>query len=125
MRFVTPVTVAVLSLAAVGAAQEKKPARTFALKPESPKFSKLIPANAKLDTVASGFGFTEGPVWDPKGFVWVSDETLNKLFRVYMDGRKEEVMDLGDPDGNTYDRQKRLLDCASVLRAIIRLSDDG
>ena len=29
------------------------------------------------------------------------------------------------PDGNTYDKQHRLLDCASVLRAIIRLSPDG
>ena len=32
---------------------------------------------------------------------------------------------LGDPDGNTYDQQQRLLDCASVLRAIIRVSPDG
>ena len=34
-------------------------------------------------------------------------------------------MSLGDPDGNTYDRQHRLIDCASVLRAIIRLDRDG
>ena len=32
---------------------------------------------------------------------------------------------LGDPDGNTYDRQGRLIDCASVLRAIIAVSQDG
>jgi gluconolactonase len=115
----------VLLFTSLVAAQDKPAPRKFSLEAESPKFWQLIDRDAKLDTVASGFGFTEGPVWDPKGFVWVSDETLNKLFRVYMDGRKEEVMDLGDPDGNTYDRQKRLLDCASVLRAIIRLSDDG
>jgi gluconolactonase len=118
-------TVFLISLSALATAQEKKPARTFALKADSPKFSKLVPPNAKLETVASGFGFTEGPVWDAKGFVWVSDETLNKIFRVYPDGRKEETIALGDPDGNTYDRQSRLLDCASVLRAIIRLSPDG
>ena len=28
-------------------------------------------------------------------------------------------------DGNTYDRQLQLLDCASVLRAIIRVTQDG
>ena len=55
----------------------------------------------------------------------MSDETLNKLFRVHADGRKEEMIALGDPDGNTYDRQHRLLDCASVLRAIIRFKPDG
>jgi gluconolactonase len=124
MRVLQLIT-SVLLFTSLVAAQDKPAPRKFSLEAESPKFWQLIDRDAKLDTVASGFGFTEGPVWDPKGFVWVSDETLNKLFRVYMDGRKEEVMDLGDPDGNTYDRQKRLLDCASVLRAIIRLSDDG
>ena len=32
---------------------------------------------------------------------------------------------LGDPDGNTFDRQHRLIDCASVLRAIIEVTPDG
>jgi len=75
--------------------------------------------------VASGFGFTEGPVWDPAGFVIVSDEVSNKILHVYMDGTKEELVSLGDPDGNTYDRQQRLIDCASVLRAIIRIDRQG
>jgi gluconolactonase len=32
---------------------------------------------------------------------------------------------LGDPDGNTFDREHRLIDCASVLRAIIAVTPDG
>ena len=58
-------------------------------------------------------------MWDPAGFLYVSDETINKIFRVYPDGKKDEVIALGDPDGNTFDRRHRLIDCASVLRAII------
>jgi gluconolactonase len=100
--------------------------RKFELQPISPKFSALIPRDAKLETVATGFGFTEGPVWDPAGFLYVSDEEINKIFRVSLnDGRREEVISLGDPDGNTYDRHRRLIDCASVLRAIIAISKDG
>ena len=99
--------------------------RTFALEPLSPKFSELIAPNAKLETVATGFGFTEGPMWDPAGFLYVSDETINKIFRVYPNGKKEEVIALGDPDGNTFDRRHRLIDCASVLRAIIEVTPDG
>jgi gluconolactonase len=99
--------------------------RAFELQPLSPKFWDLIDHNAKLDTVASGFGFTEGPMWDATGFLYVSDETLNKIFRVFPDGKKEEVIPLGDPDGNTFDRQHRLIDCASVLRAIIEVTPDG
>ncbi|HEX4770921.1 MAG TPA: SMP-30/gluconolactonase/LRE family protein, partial [Bryobacteraceae bacterium] len=104
----------------------QKTERKFELEANSPAFWKLISQDAKLETVASGFGFTEGPVWDSAGFLYVSDEEQNKIFRVYVkDGRKEELISLGDPDGNTYDRQGRLIDCASVLRAIIAISKDG
>jgi gluconolactonase len=103
-------------------AQEK---RDFELQALSPKFWDLFDHDAKLEKVAGGFGFTEGPMWDPAGFLFVSDETINKIFRVFPDGRKEEVIALGDPDGNTFDRKHRLIDCASVLRAIIEVTPDG
>jgi gluconolactonase len=106
-------------------AQDERPRREFELHAETPAFWKLVARDAKLETVATGFGFTEGPVWDKAGFLYVSDEEINKIFRVYAGGRKEDLIALGDPDGNTYDRQLRLLDCASVLRAIIRISPDG
>lgn len=99
--------------------------RKFELKAESPQFWELIPHDAKLETLATGLGFTEGPVWDPKGFLYVSDEELNKIFRIYGDGRKEDLIALGDPDGNTYDKERRLIDCASYLRAIIRIDATG
>jgi gluconolactonase len=99
--------------------------RDFKLEPLSPRFLELVGRDAKLETLATGFGFTEGPMWDPAGFLYVSDETINKIFRVYPDGKKEEVIALGDPDGNTFDRRHRLIDCASVLRAIIEVTPEG
>lgn len=105
------------------AAQGK--ARQFELQANSPQFWKLLDHKAGLTKVAGDFGFTEGPVWDPAGFLYVSDETLNRIFRVHLDGRKETLVLLGDPDGNTFDLQQRLLDCASVLRAIIRVDPQG
>src|SRR3984893_3356306 len=99
--------------------------RQFELKAESPKFWELFAQDAKLEKVAGGFGFTEGPVWDPRGFLYVSDEEQNKIFRLFPDGRKETVLSLGDPDGSTLDAQHRLIGTASVLRAIIEVSDDG
>ncbi|HET9308977.1 MAG TPA: SMP-30/gluconolactonase/LRE family protein [Candidatus Sulfotelmatobacter sp.] len=107
----------------LGASAQER--RDFKLQPLSPEFLHLIANDAKLETVATGFGFTEGPMWDPAGFLYVSDETINKIFRVYPNGKKEEVIALGDPDGNTFDRQHRLIDCASVLRAIIEVTPDG
>ncbi len=99
--------------------------RTFQLKADSPQFWDLVDHDAKVSVVSTGFGFTEGPVWDQAGFLYVSDETTNKIYRLHLDGRKEEVIALGDPDGNTFDRQHRLIDCASVLRAIVEVTPDG
>jgi gluconolactonase len=104
-------------------AQQVRP--EFHLDAQSPQFWSLVDHNAKLGVVGSGFGFTEGPVWDEAGFLYVSDETINKIYRLYPDGKKEGVISLGDPDGNTFDRQRRLIDCASVLRAVIEVTPDG
>jgi gluconolactonase len=112
-----------LSLCLAAFAQETH--RRFELRAESPQFWKLIDRDAKLERMGTGFGFTEGPVWDPSGFLYVSDETLNKILRLYPDGHHEELVSLGDPDGNTFDRRLRLLDCASILRAVIRVGADG
>jgi gluconolactonase len=106
-------------------ARAEAPSRRFELRAESPEFWKLVDEKAQLARVATDFGFTEGPVWDESGFLYVSDEEKNKIYRVYLDGRKEELISLGDPDGNTYDRNHRLIDCASVLRAIIHVTPDG
>jgi gluconolactonase len=111
--------------AILAAAAADKPERDFKLTAESSKFWKLLDRKAKLTPVATGFGFTEGPVFDESGFLYVSDESQNKIVRLFLDGRKEDVISLGDPDGNTYDRQHRLIDCASVLRAIIAVTPDG
>ncbi len=99
--------------------------REFKLQAELPQFWDLVDRNVKLSVVGTGFGFTEGPVWDEAGFLYVSDETINKIYRLHPDGKEDEVIALGDPDGNTFDRQHRLIDCASVLRAIIAVTPGG
>src|SRR5437660_1397749 len=110
---------------AIGQQSKGGPPRPFELKAESPKFWDLFIQGSKLEKIATGFGFTEGPVWDPHGFLYVSDEEKNKLSRVYPDGRVETVLEIGDPDGSTLDTQGHLITTASVLRAIIQVDPDG
>lgn len=99
----------------------------FSLQAISSGFWKRIDKKAKLTTVATGFGFTEGPVWDSRegGFLYVSDEEQNHIYRVNSDGSKTIVASMGDPDGSTFDEQLRLITTASVLRAIVRVAPDG
>jgi gluconolactonase len=124
MRFGRTILLHLMALLCLLLSAWAQQTRAFDLQAISPKFWDLVDQKAKLETVATGFGFTEGPMWDAAGFLYVSDETINKVFRVYPDGKKEEVIALGDPDGNTFDRQHRLIDCASVLRAIIAVTPD-
>jgi gluconolactonase len=114
-----------LAVQASGVLAAQRAHAAFQLQAESMQFWNLVDHNAKLVVVGTGFGFTEGPVWDEAGFLYVSDETINKIYRLHPDGKREEVIALGDPDGNTFDRQHRLIDCASVLRAIIEVTPDG
>jgi gluconolactonase len=113
----------VLLLAPVLAQQPPK--RQFALRGETPEFWRLVDRSAHLEKFTGDFGFTEGPVWDRRGFLYLSDEVKNAVFRVFKGGRRETVIQLGDPDGNTYDQRHRLIVTASVLRAIIRMKRDG
>src|SRR5580698_11508627 len=119
------VVVGVLAAAHGAATQEKKALREFSLEAAAPEFWNLIAHDAKLEKYAGGFGFTEGPMWDPAGFVYVSDEEKNKIYRAYPDGHSEELVSLGDPDGNTFDQQHRLITTASELRAILAITPDG
>jgi gluconolactonase len=114
-----------LAVQAPGVLTAPRAHAAFQLKAASPQFWNLVDHNAKLTVVGTGFGFTEGPVWDEAGFLYVSDETINKIYRLHPDGKKEEVIALGDPDGNTFDREHHLIDCASALRAIIEVTPDG
>ena len=117
---------AALAASLPAAAQTTPEAGQFALQAKSPAFWNLIDKTASLQKVATGFRFTEGPVWDEKGgFLYVSEEVQNRVVRIYPDGRVETVLNTGDPDGATFDQHHRLIETASVLRAMIRVAPDG
>jgi gluconolactonase len=41
----------------------------------------IIPPTAKLEKLAGGFQFTEGPVWHPDGYLLFSDPNANTIYR--------------------------------------------
>ena len=47
----------------------------------SPALDDLVPADARLERVAGGFEFTEGPVWSPDGALLFSSPNTNAIYR--------------------------------------------
>jgi gluconolactonase len=75
---------------------------------------------------ATGFGFTEGPLWHPDGFYYFVDIRANRLYRL-TPGEAPVVVreDTGEGNGITFDLQGRLLMCEGGNRRVTRMSPGG
>jgi len=65
-----------------------------------PDFDALIAVDARPEWLASGFAFTEGPLWRPDGVLWFSDIPANVVRQWSPDGTLSEVLRPGGYDGN-------------------------
>ena len=52
----------------------------------SPELDELVPRDARVEKLAEGFLFTEGPVWHPDGYLLFSDPNANAIYRWTPDG---------------------------------------
>jgi gluconolactonase len=57
-----------------------------------PALDSIIAPNTKIERVATGFKFIEGPMWH-QGRLWFSDLVGNKLYAVSRDGKVELLLD--------------------------------
>ncbi len=79
---------------------------------------------AQVREVAHGFGFVEGPVWNPRGFFLFSDIPGNTLWKATLAGKTEVVRHpTGHSNGNAYDAGSRLVSC-EVDRVSRKAPDD-
>src|SRR5882672_10463960 len=109
----------------------------------------IIPANAKLEKLADGFAFTEGPIWinahnpaiapdSDEGFLLFSDPDNNLIYRMTSDGEVgvyltksgytgENIGDYRQPGSNglTTDSSGRLTICQHGNRRIVRIEKNG
>jgi len=78
------------------------------------------------ERLATGFGFTEGPLWHPDGFYYFVDIRKSLLHRL-TPGRTPEVVrsNTGEGNGTTFDLEGRLVICEGGNRRVTRWSADG
>src|SRR5438128_10048970 len=61
--------------------EKKDPPINFHLERLDARLDKLIPKDARLETLADGFAWTEGPVWMPGGYLLFSDIPNNRIVK--------------------------------------------
>ncbi|HME98040.1 MAG TPA: SMP-30/gluconolactonase/LRE family protein [Methylomirabilota bacterium] len=89
------------------------------------------PLSAILDAtpaqrLATGFVFTEGPLWHPDGFFYFVDVRASMLYRLPPGGAPEVVREkTGGGNGTTFDLQGRLVLCEGDHRRVTRRDADG
>ncbi len=79
----------------------------------------------QAERLATGFIFTEGPVWHPDGFWYFVDIRQNKLFRVTPGKPAELVRTTEGGNGTTFDLQGRLINCEGYGRRLSAMTADG
>ena len=77
------------------------------------------------ERVATGFVFTEGPLWHPPGFLYFVDIRRSQLLR-WVPGQQVDVAWENTDEGNglTLDLQGRLIMCQAGQRRMIRWESD-
>jgi len=84
------------------------------------------PSAWQVEPVATGFKFVEGPVWSRDGRLLFSDIPADTLYAV-VPGKPAEVWrkPSQQANGNTFDRQGRLISCEHASRRVTRTAQDG
>ena len=79
----------------------------------------------QAERLATGFVFTEGPLWHPDGFYYFVDVRASMLYRI-TPGRPHEVVreKTGGGNGTTFDLQGRLILCEGDNRRVTRRATD-
>jgi gluconolactonase len=103
----------------------------------------IVPGNAKIEKLAGGFLFTEGPIWIPRtedgdGYLLFSDPNNNLIYRWTPDGQISifmtksgyRGMDIGEysqpgSNGLTLDREGRLTINQHGNRRVVRMEKNG
>jgi len=96
--------------------------------PVTEEFDQYILALSKVERISTGYRWCEGPVWfgDLRTLIW-SDVPGNKQYRWdEVSGRRSIYRSpSNNGNGNTRDRQGRLLSCEHLTRRVVRTEYDG
>lgn len=94
----------------------------------NPKVYDLVASSVQVEKLATGFTFTEGPIWHPDGYLLFSDMPMDVRRKWSEDSGVVEVMKPANKcNGMTLDAELRLVVCEHWTSQVVRatLKADG
>jgi gluconolactonase len=79
----------------------------------------------RAERIATGFLFTEGPLWHPDGYWYFVDIRQNKLYRMTPGSEPQLVRETAGGNGTTFDLEGCLILCEGDGRRVTRMGTDG
>lgn len=90
---------------------------------KDPEFVKLLGDQPKIEKIAEGFKFTEGPVCSRRGYLLFSDIPANRIMKWERGSVSVYRENSNSANGLTFDHQGRLLACEA--NRVTRTEKDG
>lgn len=92
-----------------------------------PRFNQLIDTEREIEKVATGFEFTEGPIWHPGEKSLIFNDIIGNAIYHWTEktGLKKIRRNSYMANGNTYDRQWRVVTCEHATSRITRTDFSG
>jgi gluconolactonase len=97
------------------------------LRSHHPHFHNLIAPGTKIERLATGFEFTEGPIWvADEAALLFSDIPANRIYRLSAAGKVSVFREPSNhANGLALDHQGRLIVCEHGTRQVTRTGSDG
>jgi gluconolactonase len=94
--------------------------------PATAETKSVVASEAKLEKLADGFGFTEGPIADAQGDVYFVDVSKNRIHKWSLDGKVSTFREnSGGASGLDIDDKDNLYACEGGSRKITRIDTNG
>ncbi len=86
----------------------------------------VVAPGAKVEKLAGGFSFTEGPAADAKGNIYFSDIPNNRIHKWSLDGKLSTFREnSGGSNGLYFDKKGNLLACEGGGRRLVSIDPQG
>jgi gluconolactonase len=87
--------------------------------PIAPEELATATESGRIDVLASGLDFPEGPAFDPQGVLWCTELNAGNLIR-WEGGKFQRIPTQGRPNGMGFDRKSRAWVCDSGQNSLRR-----